>query len=365
MLELMAAADDAEARGDASGALEIIGSEPWDQDGRLFWRPWRIERLEQVVRLGDLLPGWAVSRWILEQAMQAHQPSLRTGRLQALEHAVELRGGLAALPGVDALDARSRVMDNDWVYRQLYLYEYGGLATFLRRSAAGDLVAGSDRIWAWVDAPMRALRLVGRGERTLRWIDLATDELVEVANLGGGALLLPGECALGRLVPTALGEIFEGVPLRVSAEVARVVARDPAGWLAALRSESADDGSSHATVRGSHLLSDVPPTAWQLAMLSYAGAGPDDTTPDVLVDAVIATVRDAMAGALDEESDDDEVIDVWPCLAAALVHPLVMERLPEAFGADDAPRLIALSNRLVGPAADICRALADPLPDAA
>lgn len=359
MFELMTAVDDAEARGDAVGALAIIDARPRDHDGRLFWRPWRIERLEQVVQLGDLLPGWAVSRWILEQAMQTHEPSLRHRALRALEQAIELRGGVPALPGVDEIDARARVMDNDWVYRQLYLYEYGALATFLRRRAAGDLVSGADRVWAWADAPMRALRFAGRAERTVRWVDRAHDETIEVPNLGSGAMFLPGECALGRLVPTAeLGEIFDGPPLRVGEEVASQVAEDPVGWFDALRVGPPATGTSHAIVRGSHLLSDLPPTAWQLAMLTYAG------TED-LTEAAIVTLRDAMAGELDEESVDDELVDLWPCLAAALVHPTVLPRLPEAFGPDDAAALEALAARLVAPAADVCRALAEPLHDVA
>lgn len=291
--------------------------------------------------------------------MQTYEPSRRSGRLQALDHAVELRGGLSALPGKDEVDARARVMDHDWVYRKLSLYEYGALATFLRRRAAGDLVAGADQVGAWQNAPMRALRFVGRADRTLRWIDLATDEAVVVPNLGAGAMFLPGECVLGRLVPTGeLGEIFEGPPLRVAEEVARQVADDPVAWLDAVRAAPVADHCTRATVRGSYLLSDLPATVWQVAMLEYAGT-------DDLVEAAITTVRNAMAGELDDESVDDELLDLWPCVAAALVHPAVMPRLPVAFGVADAPHLRALADRLVGPAADVCRALADPLPSAA
>jgi hypothetical protein len=164
---------------------------------------------------------------------------------------------------------------------------------------------------------------------------------------------------LGRLVPTDLGEIFESVPLRVDDVVAEMVAHDPSGWLDVLR-DVAGTGcdSSTAIVRGTHLFSDVPETAWQFAVLSYAGRLDRSVTPAALVDAVIETARAAISGRLDDEVGEDGV-DPWPCLAAALVHPLVLEELPERFGPEDAGALDDLARRLVGPAADVCRELAE------
>jgi hypothetical protein len=364
MLGLIATADAAEARGDAEAALAIVESQPWDEKGRLFWRSSRIERLEQILRLGDALPRWAVSRWILEQAMQTYQPAMRSAHLRSLELAVQLRGGIEALPGVDEVDARSRVMENDWVYRQLFLYDHGALAGYLRSHASGDLVSGADQIRAWADAPMRALRFVGRAPTVLHWVDLATDEAVVVPNLGAAALVLPGECVLGRLVPSQLGDMFEGIPLLVLENVATEVARDPAAWVEVLRRRGPSEPCAHAVVRGTHLVSDVPPTAWQLAVVDYAGVPIGDETPEALVDAVLATVRAAMTGRL-EEDVDDEGLDPWPCLAAAILHPLVLDRLGGSFGPDDGPGLLDLASRLVGPAADVCRELARPVRDVA
>lgn len=364
MMGLVMAADEAEARGDPVAALEIIESHPWDENGRLFWRPWRVERLERLIRLEGMLPPWVVSRWILEQAMQAHQPSLLPARIRSLDHAIDLRGGLGALPGNDEIDARSRVMDNDWVYRQLYLYEFGALASYVRRYASGDLLAGADRIHEWSGAPMRALRFISREDKVLHWEDLGTGEPVETANLGAAAMVLPQECVLGRLVPSSLGPIFECVPLLVDESVADQVALDPSNWLEVLRDNGTGLEAGTGIVRGSHLFSDVPPTVWQFTILTYASPVERPTTADHLVDAVIDTVRAAMSGRL-EQDVDDEGVDSWPCLAAALVHPFVLDRLPEVFGPDDALELNLLADRLFGPAADVCRWLGESARDVA
>ena len=140
-------------------------------------------------------------------------PAVRDQHRRALRIAVELRGGPDHLPGMDEADAIATVIDHDWVYRQLVVYEYGGLATFLDRAAAPDLVVGADRIQDWARSPMRVLRYEARTEQTLTLTDLTSGDHVEVPNLGAAAMVVPGECALGRLVPTCDGPMFEGMPL--------------------------------------------------------------------------------------------------------------------------------------------------------
>ena len=358
MIGLMRAADEAEARGDPSAALEIICRQPLDEDGRLFWRPWRITGLEQLIVLEPLLPRWVTSRWILDQAAQSFDPGMGRGRAAALAAAIELRGGGGALPGVDDADAMARVLDGDWVYRQLYLYDHGGLAAFLRGVAAPDLLAGADRIRDWVGAPMRALRLAARAPAVLHWTDLGTGEPVDVPDLGGGALVRLGETVLGRLVPTSDGSMFEGTPLPVPPEVAAAVAADPGDWVGALR-RCPDLGGCRTTVmRGSHLVTDVPEVVWQFATLEWAGRlDPSGVTPDVLAEAGAAMARAALRGDL--ETDVDAAgLDPWPCVAAALCDPRMLERLAEGIRPADAPGLLALADRLFGPAAAICRDLA-------
>lgn len=362
MIGLVQAADAAEARGDAAAALEIISRQLLDEDGKLFWRPWRLARLEQLVVLEPMLPRWAISRWILDQAAQGLDPSMRRGHAAARAVAVELRGGRAALPGIDEVDAMSRVMDNDWVYRQLLLFDHGGLAAFLRRGAAADLVAGADRIHEWVGAPMRALRFESREPTMLHWTDLATGEQVEVPNLGAAVLVLPGEHVIGRLVPTSDGPMFEGIPLRVPGEVAAAVATDPADWVGALKRCEADhpDRSSTAIVRGNHLVSDVPDAVWRLVVLSSIGdRDPGADVWDDFTEGAIALVRAAMTGEPEALIDGDiEGVDPWPCIAAMLCDRRSIELLVEELGPADVPALMALAERLFGPGGAVCRELA-------
>lgn len=126
-------ADLAEARGDAEAALHVILDNPVGPDGGIFWRPWRIERLAELTETEDM-PQWVLARWVVAQALQ-HLDGNHERVMCALEEAVLLRGGIAELPGVDGIDAKCRVMDHDWVFRQRFVSDHGGLDHFLRRGA--------------------------------------------------------------------------------------------------------------------------------------------------------------------------------------------------------------------------------------
>ena len=267
------AADAAEARGDAQEALAIMEEHlATCQPDETFWRPWRIRRLIQISVLGPLLPRWVTSRWILAQALQHLDPAPRgiakTRLKRALDLAVELRGGADTLIGVDATDAMCRVMDRDWVYRQLRLYELGTLHHFLQRAVASDLVAGADRIHDWATASMGGFRLQDRHPGTVRWVDLVTDDVIETANIGSAALAVPGDCVIGRMVPIEGGVMFEGAPMRVPEEVARQVADDPEHWMDALRSLPGGTANPAHQPTGdlTGLVSDVPSPVWQLCL---------------------------------------------------------------------------------------------------
>lgn len=164
----MLAADAAEALGDAAEALRIMDSRPLGPDGRPFWRPWRIRRLIQLSTLSSVLPRWVTSRWILAQALQASSESARARALKALRIAERFRDGAGSPPAVDDIEAKCRVIDRDWVFRQVYLYELGGLDDFLR-GAAPALLARADRIRAWARAGMGGYQLVGREPATVIW----------------------------------------------------------------------------------------------------------------------------------------------------------------------------------------------------
>lgn len=354
-LHAVAQADAAEARGDAAGALVAMEEAPYGPDGRLFWRPWRVRHLVQVVMLGPLLPRWVTSRWILNQAMQQLSPTTRTAQLHALELAVELTRGQPELAGLHEHEVKTRVMDRDWVFRELFLYDLGGLAHFLRDGASADLVAGADSIQEWTRSPMSAHRLVGSDLREVTWCDVKTDELHSVPNLGSALLLEPGSHVIGRLVPVAGGVVFESTPLAVSEQVAEQVSSDPAGWLEALREARDRDDEVPSSSGPFELLGDASSPLWQLVL------GPVDSSSEEDHGAAVARrVLDLARGRLEGDGPAADGlgacgIDVWPCVSIALTEPCVLEALVDAVRPEDLPTLRTLGERLPEPAAGVCR----------
>jgi len=260
--------DRAEARGDAAGALRLMQGLSVGPDGEPFWRPARLRRLEQLTELRDVLPRWATSRWILAQSLQVLDPASRGRGSKALAAAIGVRGGEDALVGVDRIDAQAKVMDHDWVYRQLFLYELGGLRHFLDSVASDDLVSSADRVRDWAPVPMGAYRLVSSSPGELVWEDLATGAPVSTTDLGVSTLVDDGDCAIGRLVPIEGGSMFEAAPLPLPEQVARGVAAEPQRWVALLQEYVAteDPVFVRSLLGGLHdygLLSDLPDVVWR------------------------------------------------------------------------------------------------------
>ena len=361
MLPVLQAVGEAETRGDAAGALEIVETYPTGSDGLFFWNPHRLARLAQVEQLGPLLPGWATSRWILEQSLIQFDPALREARQEAMRVAVELRGGEAELVGVDAVDAQTKVMEHDWVHRQLLIYEFGGLERFLRAWATPDLVAGADRIDEWVTAPIRALRLESREPALLTWTDLATGAELETPNLGAAVLEGPGDFALARVVPTEGGPMFDGVPLGVAEKTADQVATDPGAWLDALRSVAGTEDYFADLVHGNFLVTDVPSNISLLALHDFLPS-PLPRVPD---GAVVAEAVMSLARHTATEAGQSGPLDRWPCVAAELLAPDVLPHLAHRLGPADRTWLEVLSDVLPAPAGAACRALATDVDDAA
>lgn len=283
------------------------------------------------------MPRWAISRWILSQALQQLDSDTRIRGQRALQIAIDVRGGEAALKGVDDVDAHCKVIDHDWVYRQQYLYDLGGLRHFLRTAASADLLAGADRIADWADAPMGAYRLQAVSPVRLTWEDLATGEPREALNLGSAALVEVGECVIGRLVEIEGGAMFESSPLLVPDGVAHRVARDPDSWIEVMGSSVRDDDAPHevnwrALLTGAHdfgLLTDVPEGVWRRA------TAVDLDRLEPLSEDPIAVIADAVRlielVATTATRDDAEMDRVWPCIAAAWLRragmPLEARRL--------------------------------------
>ncbi|MFC5177895.1 hypothetical protein [Nocardioides taihuensis] len=354
-------ADAVEAAGDAAKALRIMARRPLMADGRPFWRPWRIAYLQQLCEL-DPVPGWVVSRWILAQATQ----SLRHGDVRrALTRVVELRGGVDRLPGLDAADAEAKVVDHDWVFRQLLLFETGALGSFLRGSASPALLQRADRVEEWARAPMGAYRLRRRTPATVVWDDVATGAEVVVPNTGCSLLVLPGEHVIGRLVPAGAGQMFESAPLVVPEQVAQRVATEPASWFEALRAER-DERGSCAVVTSGHqtaVVTDVRMELW--VTILFPGAGrPWWTfpTPEEIVDTVLGEAAEERRRTSPPGHDE---VDLWPCLAAALLEPGVGPALAARARGEDAEAVAHLAEVLAEPAGEVCRRAMTPRADAA
>lgn len=352
-LHCIAAVDDAERRGDAEEALRIIEGRLLGPDGQAFWRPARISRLSQVVLLGTALPGWAVSRWIVGQAHDSLGPPGDPFRRRCLELAIDVRGGTDGLSewGVD--DAQCKVFDHDWVYRQLYLYELGGLARFVRSRASPELLARADHLDGWVRAPITALRLVARAPGRVSWLRLDTGERHDLANLGSAAVVAVGDHVIGRLVPIESGTMFEGAPLVVPQVAAERVAADPSSWIEAVRASRAeiqtggfDNGLAH----------DVRDLVWQRMLRDPAEPDLDEEQIGAhLAGRTLTLASDLLDGQHAVEPDD---VDPWACLRAALLSLSVVVRLAEVADPEDAELFDRLADLLAPPVDAVCGNLA-------
>lgn len=389
VLRAVLRADAAEARGDAGAALSEVLARPAAPDGGLLWRPWRVRRLSQLVAFEGRLPRWAVSRWVLDQAAQHLDPGgADHDRLRrALDLAVGTGAEHSLMSGLGEEERQCRIMDRDWVFRQVLLHELGGLQVFLRDRATPDLLSGADDLELWARAPMRACRFLSSTSRTVEWVDLSTGELLELDNIGSAALLVPGDHVLGRVVPTEGGQLFECVPLRVPRSVAVAVADDPGSWLQALRDEAARDEPVITGGQQFGLLHDVHPLAWPAVLAEVGGlAGGlrdglmgapvpspgrpvrDDLAAPDLAGVVLTLAR--LAGAPDppaflDEARRDEDVDGWACVGAALLEPAVLGEVTRGLRPDDVAVFSALADGLPEPARGVCLDIAALLEAAA
>jgi hypothetical protein len=361
----MVAADEAERRGDARAALEVM-ERSWARVGVGFWRPWRIQRLWSIACLEPmgLLPSWAVGRWVLEQALQDLSGHQRQARKRALEMAMDV-GRLPGAEALDGYDLAARVSDRDWLHRQLYLYEFGGLDRFVRRVAAPDLIAGVPEIGDWITAPMGGYRFLESSPDCSTVVDLGSGLPLEVLGIGSLALVLPGEHVIGRLVPDRGRLLFETVPLLVPQRLAESVARDPASWVHHLRKESAE-GERPITSSRFGFLSDLPHAVTLLALMSCDDSiGPAELHGDeqstLVLRRLMAVAREALAGVPQEE----EAICRWAVIYSAITDPTFLCDVFDARAELDFDVLSELSRRLAEPAASICRSVVAELGAAA
>jgi hypothetical protein len=350
-------ADEAERRGDVPAALEAMLRRPYGPDGQPFWRPERLRRLRQLETL-DHRPGWMTSRWILAQAAGGldDDPAAPERRRRALAVAQELSGVAA-----DDEELSVRLLDHDWFYRQVLLYEEGVLADFLQRLASPDLVAGADRVTAWASTSMGGFVYLGATAGVADWIDLATDQSFTLPDIGSGSMLRPGLAAIGRLVPVDGGSMFESAPQEAPIEVARAVALDPAAWLEVVRDAGDEfrDGEIVSHVEDFAMGTDVARAQWLCWLSEWRPARASALQVDEQL--LGRAVLDRAARELpltthrflpdDERYDEDEQEgwEPWACLGAALLEPDVLPSLPAVVTAADLAVLDQLQDRVAEP----------------
>ncbi|SEB60221.1 hypothetical protein SAMN04489844_0649 [Nocardioides exalbidus] len=374
-LERMFAVDAAEADGDARGALQLIEEMLLGPDGRPFWRPERVRRLRQLVELGADVPTWAVRRWAVAQAAQVSPGRPR----EAMDLAIRTRGGRSTLWGIDD-DARSKILDHDWVYRQLVLHDHGGLADFLRRVASPDLRGLTGDMTSWSTAPMGGYELWEEASNHIVWRDLATSLPVTTLNLGSASMMAIGEGAIGRIVESDDVRLFESAPLCVPIDVAQAVADRPFAWIDAINEACRGPYGEVMTeliAKLNHfdLLFDLSSRSRR-----YLIQPPD---PDLRSDRVVsggngteydvALVLAAVAGELERDENElcscgrqhDERRPLEPLVAAAMLEPDTVGRLASMLVDSDAAALRDLELLLPSPADVLCRRLRRGLADAA
>ena len=358
-LQIIQRLDATEARGDVAAALVLLNEDVARRPAsELFWRPDRVRHLMQLALFEPVLSAWVYSRWILEQAVRWLDTSRRERERRAFDRTVRIIGGLEWY-GHDDVDASVKLRDHDWAYRQLMLYEYGALQHFLDKVAATSLIAKSDQVRDWSRASMGGYRLHGRPARALLWKDLETGQLVEVPDVGSASLVEVGEHVIGRLVPTISGPMFESAPLVVPADVALDVSHDPYGWMSALEQGCRRAAASLETISTYctefPLLCDVPPTLQHLVAHQVARADGDARSGawgDDGVAGCVAVIRAALGDGFHVEGFPEP----WSIVGAMLLDPSVFEACADAPA--DPAALHRLAERLVTPAADVCRVLA-------
>jgi hypothetical protein len=143
----------------------------------------------------------------------------------------------------------------------------------------------------------------------------------------------------------------------VPGELARSIAEEPTTWLAQVGSARLRDPWSFHVHRFG-FVNDLPAHLAAGAILD-----PDEASTDAALGAALLhTAERALAGTLDRHADD---VDVWSCLAALVVSPLVLEAVTQTATAADADLFARLGLELAEPASRVCRDIAIELRSAA
>jgi hypothetical protein len=340
---------DAELRGDAAEALRLHRSVPF------FVHSTHGDQLDVLAQLGESAPSWMISRWLTIQArrrMWTGGDERQANRVLQFVVPLLYPDGIPWEPMGCAWPEQVLPLINgqDWVVRQVDLYELGALRDLVRRHASEELLARADDLDEWIRAPMRALRLETSGPKWPEPVvvtDLRNKELIEVLDLGVGEQLPAGQHLLARLVPTRTepGVMFDWRPLPVDEQTARAVSRLPSRWLQTLHLQLLNERLELAFSHQSEtvLSADLPQHAWMGLLGTPLDAAPDKNPAPVVAEALRVALSLAADGAsavgrrrhlisqlMLEVSSTDDVLSrltdpqhlaAWQTLAEALPPP--------------------------------------------
>lgn len=255
----------AERAGDAETALEYHRGVP------MFTRGAHASILTQLADLRDVMTPWLWARWAAYQCTRVETPRGASAEIVdwALKYVVGMLHGeemqAAWEAGEDPIRFVSLTAGQDWAFHQFCTFELGGLRVFVEDLATDRLADHTGLVHEWLDARMGGYRLESADPMRLRVRDLATDEALDVLDLGAHVHAGEGGWLIGRLVPsgTAPALMFDTRPLPVDERTARdtaSVTATPDGWLRALDLASAAGRFDPATLRSEdrELATDVP-----------------------------------------------------------------------------------------------------------
>jgi hypothetical protein len=254
----------AERAGDAATALEYHRGVP------MFTRSAHTVVLTQLAGLSEEMTPWLWARWAAYQCTRAEAPGSGSGEILrfALEYAVRMFYGDLMTEAYDAGDDPVRIiaptMGEDWAFHQICTFELGGLRAFLDDLATGRLADEAGLARDWEEARMGAYRLEPTEPGRLVVRELATDQSVELLDLGARVHADSEGWLIGRVVPsgTTPSLMFDTRPLPVDEETAQEVARGAkrGAWITALERAFHEDRLDRAILRSEdrELVTDVP-----------------------------------------------------------------------------------------------------------
>lgn len=359
------AANEREAAGDASGALDVIAKTPCGPDGAFMWAPWRMDRLGQLSFAAPVVPRWAHARWMVAQCVIQLGRSALDRTHRAVAKAVEAQ---RKSPIGLSVDRHTWISDHDWIAHQLAVHDLGGLTEFLESKPAVANLAGD--VSSWADAPMKGYRLERETDHEIVWSDVASGEEVTTINIGTATRASGRDrCVIGRVVACDGVRLFAIPPAGVSLELARAVSTNPADWLAQVtESNEAFTISALSKAQDAPLLTDVFDNEWCDELIDSfelecweldEDGGVTEPSPEEL-DRLTA---EAILGHV-LRRDPDMWINA-PHVGAALLCFGVWAELVSRTGPEHAQGLAELAQRLVGPPADMCRQLGSSLRESA